>query len=260
MHILDEIIKSTRKRVEEKSSVHPIGEMKLEDYEKRSLRESINNALKAPVITEIKRMSPSSGEILPDINLVEITEIMTRSGSAGISVLTEPNYFNGRLEFIPIVRDATHLPVLRKEFIIDEYQLYESVEAKADAVLLITEVLGESLSELVEISRELGIECLVEVSNEAQVELATQCEPDLIGINNRDLKIMEIDLSRTKRLVKLIPSGMTIVSESGINEAGDVEKMLKAGADAVLVGTSIMKSGDICEKIRSLTGTGGLND
>lgn len=259
MTILDEIVESTRKRVEEKSRLHPIEEMKLDSSEKRSFRKSINQAPKAGVITEIKRMSPSSGDIRPNVDLVKITEEMTRGGSAGISVLTEPDYFNGRLDFIPEVRGATHLPVLRKDFIVDKYQLYESAEAGADAVLLITEVLGESLLEFVETARELGMECLVEVSNEDQIELAIQCGPDLIGINNRDLTIMEIDPSRTERLAKLIPDEVTAVSESGISEAADVKRMLKAGADAVLVGTSIMKSENIEEKVRKLTRLGGSN-
>lgn len=257
--ILDEIIESTRKRVGEESRLHPIEEMKLDSSERRSLRESINQGPEAAVIAEIKRMSPSSGDIRPDVDLVKVTGEMTRGGSVGISVLTEPDYFNGRLDFIPVVREATHLPVLRKDFIVDKYQLYESAEAGADAALLITEVLGKSLPEFVKTSRELEIECLVEVSNEDQVELAIQCAPDLIGINNRDLKSMKIDPSRTERLAKLIPDEVTVVSESGINEAADVKRMLEDGADAVLVGTSIMKSKDIEGKVRRLTGVGESN-
>lgn len=253
MTILDEIVKSTRRRVERESKLRPIDEMELDFSSRRSLSESIDRASGAPVVAEIKRASPSSGDICPEIDVVEAVKEMADGGSAGISVLTEPEYFNGRLEFVSAARGATPLPVLRKDFIVDEYQLYESAEVGADAVLLIAEVLDESLPKFVETAEGLGMECLVEVSSEDQVEFAVSVEPDLIGVNNRDLKDMRIDLSRTQRLAKLIPDEMVVISESGINETSEVVAMLEAGADAVLVGTSVMESKNIGEKVRELT-------
>lgn len=257
MTVLDEIVERTRKRVEEESIFRPLDEMKLNPSIGRSLRESINRAPGTPVITEIKLASPTSGVIRHEVDLVEVAREMTNGGSAGISVLTEPEYFNGRLDFLPSVRGVTPLPVLRKDFIVDKYQLYESAEAGADAVLLIAGVIGESLPEFVMTSRELGMECLVEVSDDAEVELALSTDPDLIGINNRDLEKMEIDLSRTERLARLIPGEVTVVSESGIDGSSEADAMLEAGADAVLVGTSIMKSESVEGKVRELTGLGG---
>lgn len=257
MTILDEIVESVRRRVEERSRLLAVDDMKLGHSALRSLRRAIKQTSRAPVITEIKRASPSVGDIRPDINVAEVARAMTEGGAVGISVLTEPEFFRGRLDFVPIVRDATSLPVLRKDFIVDEYQLYESAQVGADVILLIVEVLGESLPEFVETARRLEMESLVEVTSEDQVELAIQTEPDLIGINNRDLRKMEIDLSRTERLVKRVPDHMVTVSESGIGEASVVEAMLGAGADAVLVGTSIMRSENIRQKVRELTALGG---
>ena len=257
MTILDEIVESVRRRVEERSRLLAVDDMKLGHSAPRSLRRAIKQTSRAPVITEIKRASPSVGDIRPDINVAEVARAMTEGGAVGISVLTEPEYFRGRLDFVPIVRDATSLPVLRKDFIVDEYQLYESAQVGADVILLIVEVLGESLPEFVETARRLEMESLVEVTSEDQVELAIQTEPDLIGINNRDLRKMEIDLSRTERLVKRVPDHMVTVSESGIGEASVVEAMLGAGADAVLVGTSIMRSKNIRQKVHELTALRG---
>lgn len=257
MTVLNEIVESVRMRVENESKLRSVDDMELGGSLKRSLRESIKTAPRNPVITEMKRASPSSGNIRPDLDVSEAARAMDRGGSVGISVLTEPEYFGGKLEFIPLVRNTTLLPVLRKDFIVDKYQLYESAEVGADAVLLIAEVLSKSLPEFVEIARELRIESLIEVSNEEQIDFAVMAEPDLIGINNRDLKTMEIDLARTQQLAGRIPNHMTTVSESGISDASDVGAMLNAGADAVLVGTSIMNSGDIEAKVRELVTSGG---
>lgn len=245
-------MESVREMVEERSKLRPIDNMESNCSPRRSLREAIIKASGAPVISEIKRKSPSSGIIRPNVDVAEVSKVMANGGSVGISVLTEPKYFDGKLDFVPIVRKTTSLPVLRKDFIVDGYQLYESSEVGADAVLLIAEVLNGSLPEFVENARDLGIESLVEVSTEEQVDLAIEAEPDFIGINNRDLATMEVDLSRTERLAGRIPDHVITVSESGIGNASDVRRMLEAGADAVLVGTSIMSSSDIEAKIKEL--------
>lgn len=253
MSILDEIVESTRNRVEKESKLLPVDEMKFDYSSGHSLRESIEQASGVPVITEIKRASPSSGVIQTEIDLTQVVIEMTDGGSVGISVLTEPNYFSGRLDFVSLAREVTSLPILRKDFIVDEYQLYESARVGADVILLIAEVLGEDIPNFVETARGLGMECLVEVSSEDQLKLAVSAEPDLVGVNNRNLKNMKIDFSRTERLMKQIPDGTIKVSESGIRRPSEVHAMLEAGADAVLIGTSIMESEDIEEKVRDFT-------
>jgi len=146
------------------------------------------------------------------------------------------------------------VPVLRKDFIVDEYQLYESAELGADAVLLITGILGKNLKRFIELARELGMESLVEVDDEEQVKLASAAGAEMIGINNRDLKTMQVDITRTAQLAPLVPDGVLLVSESGIRMPNDVAFVLDAGADAVLVGTALMKSSSIEQQVRSLVG------
>lgn len=223
----------------------------------RSLRKSIeNNSTHAPVITELKRVSPSRGEIRSSFQVAELSREMVRGGATGISVLTEPKYFDGRPEFLKEVRRTVDVPVLRKDFIVDLYQIYQSVRLGADAVLLIAEVLGNALPEFVDTARRLELESLVEIRNENQVKLARSAEPDMIGINNRNLRTMEVDISRTERLLKYLPDNCVSISESGIETRNDVERALEAGADAVLVGTALMESNDVESKVRDLVSGG----
>jgi len=183
---------------------------------------------------------------------LEAARAMVRGGAIAISVLTEPKYFKGDPSFVPKVRNAVDVPVLRKDFIVDEYQLHESAELGADAVLLITGILGKNLKRFIELARELGMESLVEVDDEQQVKFASVSGAKIIGINNRDLKTMQVDITRTARLAPLVADDVTIVSESGIRMPNEVIFALDAGADAVLVGTALMKSGDIERQVRAL--------
>lgn len=218
----------------------------------RSLREAIERAPKVPLIAEIKRASPSAGDIKPDADVQEVARAMVRGGAIALSVLTEPKYFKGDVRHLPLVRSIVEVPVLRKDFIVDELQLYESARLGADAVLLIAGVLGERLPSFLDLAGELGMEGLVEVGDEREVELAISAGAELIGVNNRDLKTMKIDLGRTARLAPLVPEHVTLVSESGIRTPEDVRAALEAGADAVLVGTAIMGSTNIEEAVRRL--------
>ena len=252
MSVLDEIVERVRARVKERAGERPIKEMVIDSSPGRSLREAIENAPGVPLISEIKRASPSSGDICPDVKVGDAAEAMVRGGAIGISVLTEPDYFKGELEYIPEVKKLVDVPVLRKDFVVDEYQLYETAEIGADAVLLITGVLGEGLSKFIKLAGNLGIEPLVEASSQEQLEIAAAAGAKLVGINNRDLKTMKIDLNRTKELASHVPDGATLVSESGINAPEDVRTVLEAGADAVLVGTAVMRSDDIEGTVRSL--------
>lgn len=251
MSVLSEIVKNVRSRVEREKKENPMG--RVGHPGARSLRESIeNNSSGASVIAELKKASPSAGEIRSDFPVSELAGSVADGGAVGISVLTEPEWFEGRREFLAEVRENVDLPVLRKDFIVDKYQLYRSAEMRADAVLLIVEVLGERLPEFVEETRDLGMESLVEVRNIEQTNIACFAEPDLVGVNSRDLKTMEIDISRTEEVLDYLPEGFVSVSESGIKTRQDVERVMEAGADAVLVGTAVMEAEDVEGKVRDL--------
>lgn len=252
MSILSRIVGDVRRRVEEEKEANPINDLNFDRSDGRSLRGSILNSSDVSVIGELKRKSPSAGEIRPHFDPAELAKSMVSGGVAGISVLTEPKYFGGRPEYLKKVRDLVDLPVLRKDFIIDEYQLYSTAEMGADAVLLIAEVLGERVPEFVDLAKDLGMEPLVEIRDERQAELAESADAELVGVNNRNLKDFKVDLARTEELSNCLFEGTVLVSESGIESEEDVLRVLNAGADAVLVGTAIMEAPDVEGKVRSL--------
>ncbi|KUO39176.1 MAG: hypothetical protein AVW05_01770 [Hadesarchaea archaeon DG-33] len=250
MNILAKIVEDARVRVKKQAKAKPISRMKIDRSPKRSLRKAIESAPKVPLIGEIKRASPSMGDINLDLDVFEVSRAMVRGGVIAISVLTEPKYFKGDLSYLLKIRKAVDVPVLRKDFIVDEYQLYQSVELGADAVLLIAGVLGEDLKHFIDLTRELGMESFVEVDEEEQVKFASAAGAELMGINNRDLKTMQVDITRTARLAPLVPDKVVLVSESGMLMPNDIKFVLDAGADAVLVGTSLMKSRNIEQQAR----------
>jgi indole-3-glycerol phosphate synthase len=252
LNILEQIVEDVRARVKEQARRNPIAKMKIGRPPKRSLCAAIERAPGVPLIAEVKRASPSVGDIELNVDVVEAARAMVRGGAIAISVLTEPKYFKGDPSFVPKIRGAVDVPILRKDFIVDEYQLYESAELGADAVLLIAGILGENLRHFVDLAHELGMESLVEADDEEQVKLASAAGAKMIGINNRDLKTMQVDITRTARLAPLVPDDVVLVSESGIRMPNDVTFVLDAGADAVLVGTTLMKSGNIEQRVRSL--------
>jgi len=208
------------------------------------------------LIAEIKRASPSRGVICQDFDPVKIAQTYASNGASAISVLTEARYFQGSLKYLKDVRNALgskSLPLLRKDFIHDPYQVYESRAYGADSLLLIVAILApEVLEGLLELSHELGMDCLVEVHNEAELEIALRSKARIIGINNRDLKTFAVDLGTTERLRPLIPPDRIVVSESGIRDRSDMEKLEKWGADAVLIGESLISAPDIATKIKEL--------
>jgi indole-3-glycerol phosphate synthase len=208
------------------------------------------------VIAELKRRSPSKGEIRPDFDAVAIARAYQAGGAAALSVLTDERFFGGSLAVLEAVRAASSLPLLRKDFVIDSYQIDEARVAGADAVLLIVAALTpRTLSRLDEHARDLDLDVLVEVHDEAELEVAKTIGADLIGINNRDLKSFATDLAVTERLAKLVPEGVLIVAESGISEPADVERLARAGATAFLVGESLMREPDPGLALRRLLGT-----
>jgi len=208
------------------------------------------------LIAEVKKASPSRGTICTDFDPVQIAGIYAKSEAAAISVLTEPRYFQGSLNSLSRIRNAlvnTGIPLLRKDFLSDPYQIYESRLYGADALLLIVAILTPAkLRGLLELSRALGMTCLVEVHNEGEVATALESGARLIGINNRDLTTFDVDIATTQRLRRFIPEDRIVVSESGIKTREDIEKLRKLGVNAVLIGEAIMTAPDIRTKIKEL--------
>ncbi|MEK6531171.1 MAG: indole-3-glycerol phosphate synthase TrpC [Deltaproteobacteria bacterium] len=218
------------------------------------------NALKANgnetrIIAEIKKASPSRGVIRDDFNPIEIARDYEQGGAAAISVLTDKRYFQGAIEHLRDVRKNVGLPVLRKDFIIDEFQIYEAKAAGADAVLLIAAVLAEDeLREFKKLSERLSLYCLVEVHDEVEMKKAAEAGFDIIGINNRDLNTFKVDISTTKRLAPLAPKGAVVVSESGIGGIEDIIELKRCGVNAFLVGTALVKELNPRDKLKGFMG------
>ncbi len=208
------------------------------------------------LIAEVKKASPSKGIIRADFNPVEIAQTYASNGASAISILTEAKYFQGSLNYLRDIRNTLgnkRPPLLRKDFLYDPYHIYESRAYGADSVLLIVAILElERLKELLQLSHELNMSCLVEVHNEAELEIALNGGARILGINNRDLTTFTVDLTTTERLRPLIPQDRIVVSESGIKERSDVEKLRQWGVDAVLIGESLMSAPDIAAKMKEL--------
>lgn len=208
------------------------------------------------VIAELKRRSPSKGEIRRDFDPVAIARAYEAGGAAALSVLTDERFFGGSLAVLEAVRRATALPLLRKDFVIDPYQLDEARASGADAVLLIVAALAPAaLERLRAHALGLGLDVLVEVHDEAELDLAKGVGADLIGINNRDLKSFVTDLGVTERLARRVPQGAVVVAESGISGPADLARLERAGASAFLVGESLMREADPGLALRRLLGT-----
>jgi indole-3-glycerol phosphate synthase len=206
------------------------------------------------LIAEVKQASPSKGILIENFDPVALGTTYAENGAACISVLTDEPFFKGHLEHMQAVRAAVPIPVLRKDFTIDPYQIYEGRAAGADAMLLIVAALADAqMAELHSVIRELGMAALVEVHNEAELERALALGASLIGVNNRDLKSFAEDIGTTERLAKLLPAGVTLVAESAIRSLADVRRMGAAGASAVLVGEGLVKAGNIAEQVRDFS-------
>jgi len=258
MTILEEIYKHKLSEVAENKRRVSLETLK-EQCKKRQRTRLFGAALKSSanirIIAEIKKASPSLGIIREDFNPVEIARIYEAGGAAAISVLTEEKFFQGSLSYLTDVKKSVNLPILRKDFIIDTYQIYEARSAGADAILLIAALLSkEEIQHYLELAGELGMDCLVEVHSETELKKVLQTNAHIIGINNRDLATFNTDLGTTLRLRPIIPAGKIVVSESGIKSRANVEKLMKGGVDAILVGETLMKSDDISTKLRELLG------
>ncbi|MCK4781548.1 indole-3-glycerol-phosphate synthase [Candidatus Parcubacteria bacterium] len=240
-----------------KFNINTISDEKIKEIEKIKNKRSIISTIQKtkqkglnPIIAEIKRKSPSIG-IIKDIDIVEAAKQMEKGGASGISVLTD-KHFSGRLDDLKKAKQAVKIPVLCKDFFVDEFQIYQAYACGADIVLLIARILKEKTKRFVEKVHELGMEALVEIHNEEDLKFALNSNAKLIGINNRDLKTLKIDLAVTERLASKIPQDRIKISESGIRSRTDLDRMFNLGIDAALIGTEIMLSDNIEKKVKEL--------
>ncbi len=255
--ILDQIVADNLEELESRKRSFPLKELQTVALEQPSPLDfaSALHGNHIKLIAEVKKASPSRGVIRSDFNPVAIAQTYAANGAAAISVLTEARYFQGSLNHLRDIRKAlgNRLPLLRKDFLCDPYQVYESRAYGADSVLLIVDILTpEKLKELLGLSHELGMSCLAEVHNNAELEITLKSGARIIGINNRDLTTLTVDLTTTERLRPLIPKDRTVVSESGIKDRSDMGKLQKWGVDAVLIGESLMSAPNIATKMKEL--------
>lgn len=253
---LRKIVEKKKEEIEERKRIFSIREMEERISSlspPRDLIEAISQHAPMALIAEIKFASPSAGVIKTNGDPRQIASIYKSAGASAISVLTEPNFFKGDLSYLGLVKEKTSLPVLQKDFIIDPFQIFEGRAAGADAVLLIAAILSrEQLNDFVDLTISLRMVPLVEIHNEEDLDKISHLNLPLIGINNRDLKNLEVDLRTTLRLRKEISSKSKVISESGIRSSQDVRLLREAGADGILVGEILMRSSDPASKIKEL--------
>ncbi|HVM60066.1 MAG TPA: indole-3-glycerol phosphate synthase TrpC [Verrucomicrobiae bacterium] len=258
MNILDKIV--AEKKLEVAKLQPQAGKLKQAATARKAFRDfagALRRGDGVALIAEVKKASPSAGVIQENFDAIEIARGYEAGGASALSVLTDEEFFQGRIEYLQQIRDAVKLPLLRKDFIISELQVYEAAARGADAILLIVAILDDAqLRGFRELGTQLHLAALVEVHDEAELDRATASGAEIIGVNNRDLRDFSVSLSTTEKLAAKLKRGMcgkyTVVAESGIHERADVERAAKAGADAILVGESLMRSGDVAAKVREL--------
>lgn len=257
--ILKEILKNKEIELQKRKIIRPLEETKKKAYDLPKTTRGFKLAIFSPpkgkikLIAEIKKASPSEGVICEGFNPGEIAKIYEESGASAISVLTDENFFQGRLQHLKEVKEVTTIPILRKDFIIDEYQIYESKVWGADAILLIANCLSvEKINSFLNIAESLGLDCVVEIHTHEDLDKVLQTKAEIIGINNRNLYTFVVDIKTTFMLKLLIPRDKIVISESGIKSNQEVQVLQEKGIDAILVGTTLMKSGNIKDKIKEL--------
>ena len=254
--MLDDIVTTKRDEVEAAKTRLPFEELKNRTAHRlaeRSFRQAIEAPGKLSLIAELKRKSPSRGMLRDRFDPVNLAQTMEQAGAAALSVLTDECYFGGSLDFLRDAKQFTEIPVLRKDFVVDPYQVYEAALYEADAVLLIVRILTEEmLIECVQAADRLGIEPLIEVHSEAELDTALRAGAHVIGINHRDLSTFTMDPTLSRRLVPRIPAGKLIVAESGIQSSADVKRMQQLGVHAVLIGEALMTAASPSAKIGEL--------
>ena len=256
--ILDTIIAHKQKELQIEAEQVPLATLKSKLANllpTKDFRAAITQSDNINLIAEVKKKSPSKGIIREDFDPIQIAETYAENGAAAISVLTDVRFFDGRLDYLSSIRQVVDVPLLRKDFTIDPYHIYQARVAGADAILLIVAALTkDQLRELMDIAESLSLASLVEVHTDTELEIALDVGAEIIGINNRDLRTFHTDLATTFSLQEFLPTGKVVVSESGIYTRADVESLREAGVDAILVGESLMRSPDIGGQVRKLIG------
>lgn len=254
--ILDEIVAKRKIQLEFEKNNISFDEIKKTAFSYNAVPHRFYNALKKEnlsVIAEVKKASPSKSVIKADFNPVEIAEAYEKAGADAISCLTEEHYFMGSSRYLENIRKEINLPILRKDFIFDEYQIYEARCIGADAILLISAILDtDTMIKFKNIADSLCLDCLFEIHNEEELKKILPANPEIIGINNRNLKTFEVDLKHTAELSAKIPLDCIKISESGIKDNNDMKSVRSYGADAVLIGETLMRSGNIAETMSHL--------
>jgi indole-3-glycerol phosphate synthase len=259
---LSRIVEARRQSVARDAKARPLAAVReraraaRRDAEPYALRKTLSRADSINVIAEIKRASPSKGELRGEVNPAALARAYERGGAAAISVLTEEEFFRGSLEDLRKVCAAVSLPVLRKDFIIDEWQVYEAADAGADALLLIVAALDDAtLARLLRLTEdELGMDALVEVHGADELRRAQSCGAKIVGVNNRSLRTFEVTLETSVELVRVAAPGALLVSESGLRTGGDLERLAALGFKGFLIGETLMRSDDPETLLRELTG------
>jgi len=257
-NFLNEVVARTRDDVEARRMQVPLEQLqealqpapRARPFSEALVQEGIS------LISEMKRASPSRGPIRPDATVTDIVRAYEGAGASACSVLTEPHWFGGSLDDLREARSACDLPLLRKDFIVDPYQLVEARLAGADAVLLIVAALTpDELSSLHDQAGQIGLDCLVEVHDDDEMKTALECGVEIIGVNNRNLQTLEVDPETALRLLVDAPAGTIVVAESGITSRDDVQRLEEAGVDAILVGEALMREDDPAVAVHALLGT-----
>ena len=257
--ILDEIIKKTKEDLEKRQKEMPLDwlgrSLAYNPYVPRDVKPHLTSTKEDPyrIIAEVKKASPSKGVIREDFDPLQIAQDYEKAGANAISVLTEPHFFKGDLEYLTGIRRYVGTPLLRKDFIVSEYQLVEALVYGADFVLLIAKALSKKeLKDLLNYTWHLGMNALVEIHDKEDLKKAIFAGADIIGINHRNLETFELDMELCHKLIPLIPNGKIIVAESGINDKSVIEELSKVGVDAFLIGEHFMRQDDIVKSVSEL--------
>lgn len=260
--VLHEIALATSARLIEEKKQRPLDDIKRQLERSQTIKLGFRDVFLTevatyPVIAEIKKASPSKGDIAPDLEPVAVAKDYVKNGAVALSVLTEPQYFKGSLDYLRQIRESCpETPLLMKDFFIDEYQLYQAKEAGADAILIIVALLGrEGSQNLLDKACELGLTALVEVHNESELVIAKDIGADLIGINSRNLKTLDISLDNILRLIPFVPTNAVVIGESGIKTKADLRELKAAGCHGFLIGTHLMATGQPGRALADLIGS-----
>jgi indole-3-glycerol phosphate synthase len=255
--ILDSIVRDKRADLAEAKQRVPVDELRqrpLFHQARRALERALAGEGRA-IVAEVKKASPSKGIIRADFDPVAIAVGYADNGARAISVLTEERYFQGHLDYLARIRESVAIPLLRKDFIVDAYQLYEARAYGADAVLLIVSILADDkLSELMWLAEELNLSALIEVHDAGELDRALKAGARIVGINNRDLRSFRTTLETTEQLAPRVPAGTLVIAESGIDTVGDIERLERGGVHAFLIGETLMRAADPGAKLAQLLG------